>query len=230
MIKHHQRAADLVWFDPGETTGVCVLSIDPAWLNGAGAADWEGFRRALKQRWFAQIGTEPKLWEDGHARRQGIVSNLPPALFNGVALEEFYRRSGISDFELNQIFEAREILDLWPSAAWGYEDYVPESMAAAQKGALTPMRFFSTLAFTTIMDDQRPRVPFVQNRTMKSSASDDRMRLAGLYLPGMPHATDAARHAAVFARAARQKQAVRAAAWPRLFDPARQDQQRRNVS
>jgi hypothetical protein len=90
-------------------------------------------------------------------------------------------------------------------------------MAGATKNALSAMRIYTALAFGTIMDDQRPRIPFFQDRSFKSTATDARMREAGLYLPGMPHATDAARHAAVFARRCRQKRELRLAAWPQLF-------------
>jgi hypothetical protein len=215
-----------VFFDPGQSTGVAVLALDPAWLCGQGDADWAGLRRAVKSSWFAQIGEDAREW-DGHKAEAGLINDYAPhRRYNGPSL------SLAAQIELNMIYDAREILDYWPGACWGYEDYVPESMAAAQKGALTPMRFFSTLAFGAIMDDSRPRVPFVQSRTMKYSADDARMRLAGLYLPGMPHATDAARHAAVFARAARQKESLRIAAWPRLFDPERKrnDERQRNTA
>lgn len=211
--KPHQPTAQIVWFDPGETTGVAVLALSPLWLAGGGNADWHGLKAAIKSSWFAQIGAEPKEWEEGRAAK-GLVNDATPyRRFSGPKL------SDAAQIELNMIYEAREILDFWPGAAWGYEDYVPESMAAAQKGALTPMRFFSTLAFGAIMDDTRARVPFVQSRAMKYSASDDRIKQAGLYLPGMPHATDAARHAAIFARGARQHAELRSAAWPSLFDP-----------
>jgi hypothetical protein len=211
----HAPTATVVWFDPGETTGVAVLAMDPRWLDGQGPADWPGLRRAIKSSWFAQLGAESKEW-DGTAGKAITMFDpevVRPDQFNGPPIADSVK------IELNMIHEAREILDLFPGAAWGYEDYIPESMAAAQKGALTPMRFYSTLAFQTIMDDARMRVPFVQSRTMKYSADNARMKEAGLYLPGMEHATDAARHAAVFLRAARQKQAVRVAAWPRLFHP-----------
>jgi hypothetical protein len=207
----HSPIASLVWFDPGETTGVAVLSIDPRWLAGNGPADWEGLGRAVKTRWFAEIGAEPRWWDGRGSHADEIALELPERIACG---PEISRPAAI---ELSQIYQARAILDDWPKAAWGYEDYHPESMAGAQKVALSPMRFFSTLAFGAIMDDDRPRVPFVQNRSMKFSASDSRLQSAKLYAPGMKHATDAARHAAIFFRAARKELAVRSLAWPKLF-------------
>lgn len=209
----HEPTAQIVWFDPGQTTGVAVLAIRPGWLAGDGDADWVGLRKAIKTDWFAQVGYDARQWDERTRKAVGVklVDRLPEKLFCGVPPDPVLAN------ELDQIFQLREILDLWPAAAWGYEDYIPESMAAAQRDALTPVRIFAPLRFGMIMDDARPRAPFVQGRAMKYTANDDRMKAAGLYLPGMPHATDAARHAAVFARAARQKPKLRALAWPRLF-------------
>lgn len=213
--KPHSATAQIVWLDPGSTTGVAVLSLAPSWLAGEGDADWAGLRKAVKSSWYVQIGDESREWIGGHGEPVHRDDFVPERIYSGPPL------SPAAANELSMIFAIRNILDLWPGACWGYEDYVPESMAAAQKGALSPMRVFSTLAFSTIMDDRRPRVPFVQSRSMKYTANDERMRSAGLYLPGMPHATDAARHAAIFARTARQKSSVRKIAWPRIFDPER---------
>ena len=207
----HTPTATVVWFDPGESTGVCVLAVNPAWLEGNWDADWAGLKTATRSAWFSQIGAEPREWDGYRAVTPARENRVPERFYNGPALSE---RVGQ---ELSMIYQAREVLDLWPSAAWGYETYRVESMAAATTEALTPVRFFSTLAFSTIMDDGRPRVPFVSDRSMKASASDDRLKRAGLYVPGMPHATDAARHAALFMRSARQHRAIRQAAWPRLF-------------
>lgn len=211
----HSPVASLVWFDPGETTGVVVLSIEPRWLAGAGDADWSGLGRALKLRWFAELGAEPR-WFDGRgSHAEPIELAMPERYYNGPPVARPV------EIELSQIYAARQVLDDWPQAAWGYEDYRPESMAAAQKAALVPMRFFSTLAFGEIMDSDHPRVPFVQDRSMKYSAKDDRLRMAGLVAPGMRHATDAARHAAVFLRECRKNEDRRKLAWPKLFDPQR---------
>lgn len=214
MSKPHISVASTIWIDPGETTGVAVLALDPSWIAGEGDADWAGLRRAIRHSYFVQVGFDERWWNGERAVPVPLtdeIVSLPTGMFNGPEL-----RPGLAN-ELAQVFAIREILDQWPGAAWGYEDYIPESMAAAQKVALTPMRVFAPLTFCLVMDASRARAPFVQDRSFKATANNDRLKEAGLYLPGMPHASDAARHAAVFARRARQKQEIRAAAWPRLF-------------
>jgi hypothetical protein len=59
------------------------------------------------------------------------------------------------------------------------------------------------------------RAPFVQNASMaKSTATDERLKDAGLYRPGMLHAVDAMRHATTFLRRARADSKLREKAFP----------------
>lgn len=218
VSKTHAPVAPIVWLDPGESTGIAVLAIDPGWLAGQGPADWSGLNRAIKQRWFAQVGFDAREWHNGKAVNVQAADfpALPASLYNGPSkIKSEYAN------ELQQIAEIRAVLDAWPGACWGFETYRPESMAAAQFDPLIAMRIPYALAFGAIVDDTRARQPFEQSRNFKTTASDGRIKEAGLYLPGMPHATDAARHAAVFARRARQNIEIRAQAWPRLFGETR---------
>lgn len=199
------RHAQLVWFDPGSTTGLVALCVRPAWLEGAGEPSWAGLNKAVRTRWFGQVGREARIVDDGRARRP---------LGKVVVVERRGDRTGRVDAETEMIRQCEELLDIWLDAAWGYEDFQLRVLGADP----SPIRVFSALRYVEAVHGERRRQPFVQSASMaKSTATDERLRMAGLYVPGMPHATDAARHAATFLRKARADALLRHMAWPRLF-------------
>lgn len=219
-----QRQAEIVWIDPGVTTGLVVLRVRPRWLDGAGDVTWRSLGAAVSSRWFGQIGRHARVLEDGRPTtppRHEVITG-----FDAVTMRKKItssQRSGSAEMttglygELEQVLEIGGLLDLWPDAVWGYEDFIPRS-ANASREFLAPIRIFSTVTADEVLNGEKGRVPFVQDASMaKNTATDERLKEANLYIPGMPHATDAARHAATFLRRARQDPELRAAAWPRLF-------------
>ena len=210
-----QRHAQLVWFDPGATTGIVALSIRPRWLAGAGDPTWAGLGRMITTSWFGQVGRNPRVVVDGKAKAPGgrVVQV-------GRARAVHSERPATAVEEREMIRQCEDLLDLWLDAAWGYEDFVPRLGMPVGSDYLSPVRVFSALSYIETQHGERAREPFVQSASMaKTTASDERLKAARLYRPGLPHATDAARHAATFLRRCRQDEDLRAMAWPRLFGP-----------
>lgn len=235
------KLADLVWFDPGLTSGICAVSIHPAWLAGKGKSDFETLNRAIKHRWFCQVGQNAREWDDANHRavypkdtaaflqiagKKGPVrsSRTPEVAAGGI--EQVLSGEGafgggdltyIQSTEVKQVIEMQNLLENWPEAAWGYEDFIPRTQDRKRE-TLSPVRVFSMLTFSELVRGTRARVPFAQLPSLaKSTATDERIKAAGLYRAGMPHATDAARHCATFLRRCRADEDLRAQAWPTLF-------------
>jgi hypothetical protein len=198
------RAAQLVWFDPGTTTGVCVVSMDAEWLAGAGSGTPQGFRRAMFYREHYQLGRYPKDHDDLGVPGEAALDALTA------------RRASSSTWEeLRSVVGGLSILRSLPWAAWGYEDFRVRQINTTEE-FLSPARIGSSLR-DFMLTEERPRLGFKQGSDMMSTASNDKLMAAGMYRRGMPHATDAARHAYVFLRRARQSFELRADAWPHLF-------------
>jgi hypothetical protein len=222
-VETGHRQAQLVWFDPGVTTGVVICAIRPRWLRGEGDPSWVGLGKAVTVRHFAQLGRHAKVVRDGKAAPVPAAARI----VEGVeALKRAGRRgrgSGSQEIttgevdELNAVLQCVGILDIWTEAAWGFEDFIPRS-SNASRDFLAPVRIFSRLDFVELVYGEKGRWPFRQNASLaKTTATDARLRDARLYMPGMEHATDAARHAATFLRRCRTDAALRELAWPKLF-------------
>lgn len=218
------RQAQLVWFDPGQTTGVFVCSIRPGWLAGDGDPTWAGLRRSLTMTWFGQVGREAKIWNEATEHSKPVDHVIDT---DGKADMSFGRALGggadittLLAGELHQLVELVAILDLWEDAAWGYESFVAKPTVGGSvlsQEAVTPIRMNARLEAIELLYGTRGRVPFTQPSVDMLTASDPRLADAGLYRAGMGHAMDAARHATVFLRKCRQNEDLRAQAWPRVF-------------
>lgn len=195
-------SAQLIWFDPGSTTGVCVLNVDPAWLRGAGSGNLAGLKAAILTKDHLQLGRYARAHE-------GLATPTPNPLFLGFGL----RTHDLE--ELASVVGALDLLAKHPFAAWGYEDFMVRKIDASHS-FLSPARVGSSLRDAMLMCDP-PRPGFRQDPSDMVALPDERMQAIGLYRRGMPHATDAARHAALFLRRARQSPELRAEAWPHLF-------------
>lgn len=190
-----KRAAQIAWLDPGGTTGYAVATVAARWLEGAGMGDWAGLKRALAS---VAVGQVDGWSEDGRGKTARRVA---------------YREDGSA--ELKSAAEIVELILAWPEAAWGYEDFILRKYTK-DRDLLAPVRMFSMITFGIWSEDGR--LPFVQSAQLaKTTATDERMREAGLYRAGLPHGTDAARHVATFLRRARADAKLREAAWPELF-------------
>ena len=202
-------SAQLIWFDPGSTTGVCLINADPAWLRGEGRGNLAGLKAAIYNAEHIQLGRYPRNTEDiaSPTTYAGGYYDLAP--FAGSSI-----RSGDVE-ELVSLVGGLDILARHPFAAWGYEDFTVRKIDATHS-FLSPARVGSSLR-DAMMLCSPPRIPFRQDPSDMVALPDERMQALGLYRRGMPHATDAARHAALFLRRARQSEELRAEAWPHLF-------------
>lgn len=181
---------EIVWFDPGITTGYCLLKVKPAYVDGAGDTRWETMKDYVTVE-HKQLGR--------HAR------GTPKRTQRGITY-------GYLDTEISIVEDCGIVLDDHPEAAWGYEDFILKG-ANKSREFLSPVRIFSMLAYDNA-GSEYPRSPFVQGTSIKASVDDERLKRAGLYVPGMIHANDAARHAAHFLRRARSDEALAKRAWP----------------
>lgn len=219
--------ADLVWFDPGVTTGMATMSLDPRWLDGMGTTDFVSIGKAVIASWFGQCGRHARLFDDTKGRaytpeREMAVTKHNPGSQHRI--EPTLSGEGIGGDittaqanEIRQLIQMQNLLEAWPGAAWGYEDFVPRQLNQGRE-FLAPVRLFSSLTANEILHGTAKRVPFIQNASMaKSTATDERLKDAGLYRAGMLHATDAARHCLTFYRRARADKELRQQAWPHLF-------------
>lgn len=197
---------------------MCVISIDARWLAGAGDATWEGLGRAIKHRWFVQVGDDARIWDDeaNHAKKvpdmMRVVVQTHPKVREPERFERVEGYPEIHRLALG-IDQCADVLLAHPYAAWGHESFQLRIMAAD----LSPVTVIGALTHAELRYGPG-RVPYRQTAALaKTTATDPRLKLAGLYRAGLPHSTDAARHAAVFARKARSDAWLRAEAWPALF-------------
>lgn len=117
--------------------------------------------------------------------------------------------------EVLQVRQIAGLLDNFPDAALLIEDFILRTQNMDRE-TLSPTRLRLAIEAEEILHGVG-RVPFLQQPSVMSTAPDDRLRRAGLYFTGMPHATDAGRHAAVFLRRCRTDETLRAQAFPRHF-------------
>lgn len=207
--------AVVVWLDPGATTGITVLGIDARWLAGEGSASFEGLGRAVKHRWFAQVGTDSRIWDDDAGKAKPVKDMMRVVGQGGKEPETFAHLDGYPEYHrlaLN-IDQCADALAAHPRAAWGHESFQLRTMAAD----LTPIAVIAGVTHSELRYGYG-RVPYKQTASLaKTTATDERLKLAGLYRAGLPHATDAARHAVTFLRKARSDSWLRAEGWPALF-------------
>lgn len=221
----------LIWLDPGITTGIFVCSIAPGWLTGNGPVTWEGLGAAMTLKWFAQVGRDARIWDGERAKAPAagrvVDAELATAHPGLSAILDGQGRAGGGDItlgladEIRQLLQCIAILDTWPDAAWGYESFQAHSApggATLSQETVSPIRINARLEAFEIVLGEKGRVPFSMTPSQgKVPADDERMKRAGLWRPGMGHAIDAARHACTFLRDCRAKPALRHQAWPKIY-------------
>lgn len=214
----------IVYFDPGVTTGVAILTVDRSWIAGGGRSDLDSMREAVHHRFFAQLGDKAREswpYDDPRLHRAECDGPADSPLMPSILLNQWIAAGGpMTDLLLNEVtmvLQMQTLLDEWPDAAWGFEDFIPRGMNASRE-FLSPVRLGFGLTFSELSHGGRARRPFVQQAsTAKTTATNDRLKSLSLYQSGMPHATDAMRHAVTLARRCRQDAKLRAQAWPLQF-------------
>jgi hypothetical protein len=128
-------------------------------------------------------------------------------------------RGDLSVVDAGEVLQVRQIaglLDNFPMATLVIEDFVLRTQVADRE-VLSPTRLRLAIQAEEMMHGTG-RVPFLQQPSDAMTVStDDRLKRANLYFAGMPHATDAARHAAKFLRDCRADETQRVQAFPRHF-------------
>lgn len=208
--------ASLVWFDPGSTSGIVVFSVDARWLAGEGSGSFEGLGNAVKHHWFAQVGTDSRVWNDDAGKAKPVDDTMRVVPVSAKAeVASLDHLSGYPEYQrltLN-IDQCMDALNAHPRAAWGHESFQLRTMAAD----LAPVYIIAGLTHSELRYGYG-RAPYKQTASLaKTTATDDRLKLAGLYRAGLPHATDAARHGVTILRKARSDAWLRADMWPHLF-------------
>jgi hypothetical protein len=128
-------------------------------------------------------------------------------------------RGDLSMVDAGEVLQIRQIAGLlwnFPGAAIVVEDFQLR-MFNQDREVLSPARLRLGIQAEEMLHGSG-RVPFLQQPSEALHAStDERLKRANLYFAGMPHATDAARHAVTFLRRCRTDEGLREQAFPRRF-------------
>lgn len=119
--------------------------------------------------------------------------------------------------ELLQVRQIAGLLDNFPDAALVVENFIPRGTVSTDREVNSPDRLRLAIQSEEAMHGVG-RVAFLQTPSdAMNVGTDERLKRANLYFAGMPHATDASRHAVKFLRDCRADEALRAQAFPRHF-------------
>lgn len=192
----------VVAFDPGQTTGWCVLGVEKETLNGARAINDELHKKLT-------------------VRRYGQIDCLGPQ--NGWDAQG----AAMENYGVDQMLD---IVNEYPEAAIIFEDFIVDfTQITKTRSALSPVTVMAKfeMGFQYVRGDGNPEVLeriYRQNRSpVKTTMTDDRLRYFGLYDRNSgQHARDAMRHAYYFLRNCRgnsvKAKENRWRAWPHFFN------------
>lgn len=204
-----EELAIVIAFDPGGTTGYCILGVEPATLS---KPDMRSLNDALVHVEYGEIDCGTRHGQTGVGMQRGHAGlNLPG--------------------EIDGIIRMVNLCDQYDHYAVVVEDFVLDIHKANMgRELLTPVRIisgFTTLLQYSFIDEPVMERVFIQNRSLaKTTCTDDRLKTWELYDRNSgPHARDALRHAFYFLRDRRGDgpdiELKRHLAWPHLFnDPA----------
>lgn len=148
MPKPRGRGVTVIGVDPGETTGVCIVTLDKTWLRGAGDPSWQGLGQAVKAKIAYQIGRDAKMFLldkdrstkldqfEVNERMLPILQDQPLYEQDGMRSTERFEEilngmSGVSDGgllyvdaeEVVQIRQLAGLFDNYAEAALVWEDF-----------------------------------------------------------------------------------------------------------
>lgn len=181
--------ANVVWFDPGSTTGWAVFSVHPDALESPEAKVLDNIHH-----WSCGQWTGPE------------NSQVTEALALVSAWED--AAIGIEDFILRTSNAAREVLSPVRITA-----AIDHAMWSGQAGN-TPAEMDDDGNVTKLRHGRRY---FLQSPSLaKGAVTDDRLKDWGLYRDtvGLEHGRDAVRHCLTFLRRAKKDARLREEAWP----------------
>lgn len=205
FAKYPEYLANVIAFDPGGTTGYCVMGTYPDALENSGDLPLE---QCLDHIDYGEIDCGSRHGQTGVGMERGHDGlNMPG--------------------EVDGIIRMINLAEEYPYSAIVFEDFILDMRKAnSGRDLLTPVRIIS--GFVTLMSysfgsDSLKRI-FIQNRSLaKTTCTDVRLKHWGLYDGHSgPHARDAIRHAFYFLRSSRGNGndfcVKRHSAWPYLFD------------
>ncbi|MGE5612714.1 MAG: hypothetical protein ACM3UO_00365 [Bacillota bacterium] len=231
---------NVIAIDPGSTTGIAVITIDGRWIRGLGDATYDGLGRAIRSKVAYQIGRYPKaMYGDAvetlsnvemdermlpvYAEKpdaDGITHTMRDERFRAVMSGDQQNGGTLMSGDAGEVVQLRQIAGLmenYSTAAIVIEDFNLRT-AVRSREVTSPDRLRLAITAIELLYGTESRTPFLQQPAYaKTTATDERLKRAGLWFPGMPHACDAARHALTFLRDARQHEQIRAFAWPHKF-------------
>jgi hypothetical protein len=179
-------------------------------------------RTDLNELLLPVLARQPLVEQDGGRkidRFQAILEGEHPA--GGGDLEWAHAN------EVIQVRQIAGLLDNYPDAALVLESFQLRTEVRSPE-VLSSDRLRLAVETEEILHGMG-RVPFLQTPSeMKTGAMPlvkkgsqardySRLKRAGLHFPGMQHATDAGGHVAIFLRACRSHEEIRAQAWPKHF-------------
>lgn len=195
--------ANVIAFDPGGTTGYCVMGVQPEALTAT-----DSLHENLKHIEYGQIDCGTKHGQTGAGMNRGHDGLNMPGEYAGI----------VQMMNLREDFKESPIV---------IEDFVLDVHKANRgRDLLTPVRIisgFSMLLQYSFGSEQLERI-FIQNRSLaKTTCTDERLRNWGLYDSSSgAHSRDATRHALYFLRDccgnSYNASYKRYLAWPHLFD------------
>ncbi len=197
---HATPYAELIAFDPGGTTGWCMMLVQPEALSplhpGIGVLD-----NVVK-------------WHRGQVDCGSVRGNLGTSSHPGISTSG--EAAGLS--------ELLGLCRAWPYAAVVVEDFIldPKRFNTG-RDLLSPVRITNGISYDLWLQE---RTYFVQGASLaKTTATDEKLKAWGYYTStgGLNHARDADRHALTFLKRAanptKRGRDLREAAWPHLYGP-----------
>lgn len=199
--------AIVIAFDPGETTGYCVMGVHPddfRWPRNKPLQDH------LKHIEYGEIDCGARHGQTGVGMKRGHAG-----------LNMSGENAGIT-----QMISIVEQFD--DKAAIVLEDFIPDPKVFDQaRHTLSPVRIIAGFSYGMYIAGFTGERIFIQNRSLhKTTFTDERLKNLGLYdSKSGPHARDATRAAFYFLRDCSRSNPVmnratekRHLAWPHLFE------------
>lgn len=164
-------------FDPGETTGWCLLGVPPSALTTPGV----DLRVALRHIEYGQISCRDQSasgWSDTVHKHAGLMMEA----------------------ENNGVTKMLDLLSIYPDSAVIFEDFIPDERFDQARHTLSPVRIISAFCYGMQTQGFLLEQIHIQNRSMaKTTCTDLRLKNWGLLDRNSGgHARDATRHAYYF--------------------------------
>lgn len=127
---------------------------------------------------------------------------------------DYWKMGQFSGLENKQATECFELVKSWPGCAVVIEDFILRKMSK-DEDLLAPVRLIAKIEL--LLWQEGIRSFRQQPSEAKTTATDERLKSWGLYVPGEEHARDASRHSITWLRKTKEKAKLRVYSWPHLY-------------